>query len=154
MCEWEGKVWKDYWTRFLGIFGAITVLLIVLAGSGVGDVLGCFVEAYILMFVLGFAIYFHGLRDVHEHDFSRWDMDMEVVCRRIDMAIRARGTFATAQTKGRNVVFSSPPLSIVVRPGRKWTTVFVGPLNPETRERAEALKAFVDAALGKRPRRA
>ncbi len=150
MGEWEGKVWKDYWAKFLAIFVGITVLFIVLGWSGGYDAIGIMLDVYILMFVLGYSIYFYGLRNVHDHDFSRWDMDIEVVCRRIDMAIRRRGTFATAQTKGRNVVFEVPPLSIVVRPGRKRTTVFVGPLGPDTRPKVEALKAFVDAALGKR----
>lgn len=136
----------------LAILGSVAVLVMLVYTDGAIDVICCGAQTYVLVIIVAYYVYRHRLEIVLDHVYSRWDMDKDIVCQRIDLAMRNRGVRVAVEFWGDWVVFPLPPMSIVVRPGRKRTTVFVGPLTPDKKDKAEGLKAFVEAAMGERSR--
>ena len=149
MCEWKGPVKRTFLNIIGAIFGFIALFMILVYTDGAIDVLCCGAQWYVLVIIVAYYIYAYRLPEVTDHVYSSWDMDKDMVCWRIHTAIWSKGVKVRIDTWGLWVVFLLPPMSIFVRPGRKRTTVFVGPLTEGNREKVEGLKAFVDAALGK-----
>ena len=96
----------------------------------------------LVLFYLGLSIL-----NLRAYFYSLWDLDEDVVTRRIVMAIRAKGVNVVMTREDGNDVIPLPPLKIIVASGWSRTKVYVGPTKDETRERVEGLKAFVDGAL-------
>lgn len=151
MCEWEGPVRKTFRNIYLAVL--FTIVLMAISSLVVGTFLDHIISAIeLFMFVYVPYLFVITLRlpKVRNHFFSRWDMDKDWVARRIDTAMRRKGVNVVIGYKGDTVIFPLPPMSIVVAPERKKTTVYVGPVTDANPHRVEALKAFVDEALGKR----
>jgi hypothetical protein len=152
MGEWVGPVRRTFRNVMAGICGAIAVYILLIMTDGAIDVICCGAQTYIVVIIAGYYVYRFRLEIVLDHIYARYDMDKDIVCQRIDLAMRVRGVTPTIDFWGSWVVFPLPPMSIVVRQGWKRTTVFVGPLTPESRDKVKRLEAFVDAAMGERSR--
>lgn len=152
MGEWVGPVRSTFRNVMMAICGAIAVYILIIYTDGAIDVICCGALTFIIVIVASYYVYRYRLGIVLDHMYSRYDMDKDIVCQRIDLAMRARGVTPTLDFWGNWVVFPLPPMSIVVKQGRKRTTVFVGPLTPENGDKVEWLEAFVDAAMGERSR--
>ncbi len=150
MGEWKGPVKDTFGYIMLAILGFITIFIIIIYTDGAWDVLCYGAGWYLLVIIVAYFIYHYRLNEVTDHVYSSWEMDFSHVCWRIDTAIQRRGVRVNIDHWGRWVVFPLPPLSIFVRPANERTTVFVGPLTDDNQEKVEGIKAFVDAALGKR----
>ena len=150
MGEWKGPVKDTFVTIVLAILGFITIFIIIIYTDGAWDALICGGFWYVLVIIVASFFYYYRLNEVTDHVYSSWDMAFDQVCWRIDTAIQRRGVRVIIDHWGRWVVFPLPPLSIFVRPANERTTVFVGPLTADNQEKVDALKAFIDAALGKR----
>lgn len=132
----------------LGICGFIAIVIMPLYMDSAYELICCGSTWYIIVIFVAYYVYYYRLEIVHDHVYSRWDTDKDIVCWRIDVAIWRRGVRPKIDYWGNWVVFPIPPMSIIVRPGRKRTTVFVGPVTGTDPSRVEALKAFVERALG------
>jgi len=151
MCEWRGPV---KWTlRDIRLATGVTILLIVISFFFIGTIMDIILSAVILFMLLYIPFLFVinlGLPKVRDHFVSRWDMDKDHVAWRIDTAIKRRGINVNIGYKGATVIFPLPPLNIVVASERSKTMVYVGPSVEGNDRMVEGLKAFVEAALGKR----
>ena len=149
MCEWKGPVKRTFRNILMAVCGFIALFMMLVYTDGAIDVLCCGAMWYALVLIVAYFIYNYRLPVVTDHVYSSWDLDLDMICWRIDMAMQRKGVKVVIDHWGRWVVFPLSPMSIFVRPGRKRTTVFVGPLTEENGDKVEALKAFVEAALGK-----
>ncbi len=152
MAEWVGPVRSTFWT-VIAVIGCIIVAIVLLITTEGSFEAPCYgAQVSLIIAIVAFYVYRHRLEIVLDHVYSRWDMDKDIVCHRLNMAMWNRGVRIKVDFWGDWVVFPLPPMSVVVRPGRKRTTVFVGPVTERTKDKAEGLKAFVEAAMGERSR--
>ena len=154
MCEWEGPAIKTFWNNFRTVWVSLIVLLFIFFWIGGDfDILLGGAVLYLFFFILTLAMISFSplisLNMVSDHVFSRWDMDKDFVASRIDRALRYKDINVVIGYEEPIVIFPLPPLSVVVAPGRKRTKVYVGPVTGDNREKVEALKSFVERALGK-----
>jgi hypothetical protein len=150
MGEWKGPVKDTFVTILLAILVFITFFTVIIYTGFAWEALICGGFWYVLVIIVASFFYYYRLNEVTDHVYSRWDLDFDHVCWRIDTEIQRRGVRVNIDRWGHWVVFPLPPLSIFVKPGNERATVFVGPLTADNQEKVDALKAFVDAALGKR----
>jgi hypothetical protein len=150
MCEWKGTAGKSFLIKILAIAAVWTFVWMSIMTQDAWDVVCCATAVYILLIIISAFVLIVLIPSVRGHVYSMWDMDPDMVAWRIDQAIKRRIPNNVILYEGSLVIFQLPPLSIVVAPGYKRTKVYVGPLTDDNRPQVEALKAFVDAALGKR----
>ena len=150
MCEWKGVAGRSFMVKVLVVLTVFTLAWLSIMTDGAVDVLICAAMVYVLITVVAVFIYSFIVSSVSDHVFSLWDIDADVVCWRIDQAIKRQVPRNVIEYRGGRTIFHISPMSIIVAAGHKRTRVYVGPVTSENGDKVEALKAFVDAALGKR----
>ena len=149
MSEWRGPVGRmDLVMSLLCLVGLLLVFAILfhLVDDGSLLVLGLETFLYLLFAaLLYFGTYLRAFRGIV---CSRWDMDEDVVARRIVTAMMNRGVRVVMTRSGESYRFPFPSVQIVVRPGRSRALVYIGPLTDDNHDKVGGLKAFVDGVLG------
>ena len=149
--EWEGPVVNIY--RTLGLLVLLTIVMMAVTVLFIGTIIDYVLSAvilFMLLFIPALFLYNDHRPMFRDYIYSSWDMDRNSIATSIDLAIRRRGIDVVIDQRKGVVTFPLPPLSIAVAQGRKRAHVYVGPVSAGRPSSVEGLKAFVDAALGKR----
>jgi hypothetical protein len=147
MIEWEGPVTRTFLDVYLAIAATFILMVISFFVDGLFEIVISIIILLMFLFIPALFVLTWRLPKVRDFYMSRWLLDRDLVCWRIDMAIQKKGIRAIIGHDGSKVIFPLPPYSIIVAPGRRQTLVYVGPATEQNRARFEALKTFVESTL-------